>query len=118
VLVVDDEQIIANTLVQILNLSGFDANAAYSGDKAIEVARLIQPEILISDVIMSGMTGIDASIQISRIVPGCRVILFSGQAATTDLLRKAAAQGFEFEIVAKPVHPRVLLNTLRNQEPA
>lgn len=116
VLVVDDEQLIANTLALILNRSGFDASAAYSGEKAIEAAQALQPEILITDVVMFGMTGIDAAIQISNIVPGCRVILLSGQAATADLLRDASAQGFEFEIVAKPVHPQVLLDVLRNPE--
>ncbi len=118
VLVVDDEQLIANTLVLILNRSGFEAVAAYSGEKAIEAAQELQPEILITDVVMFGMTGIEAAIQISNLVPGCRVILLSGQAATADLLREAAAQGFEFEIVAKPVHPQVLLDVLRNPGPA
>ena len=114
VLVVDDEQLIADTLALILNRSGFEARAAYSGEKAIDAAQALQPEILISDVVMFGMTGIDAAIQISNMVPGCRVILLSGQAATADLLRDAADQGFEFEIVAKPVHPQVLLDVLRN----
>jgi CheY-like chemotaxis protein len=114
VLVVDDEQLIADTLALILNRSGFEARAAYSGEKAIDAAQALQPEILISDVVMFGMTGIDAAIQISNMVPGCRVILLSGQAATADLLRDAADHGFEFEIVAKPVHPQVLLDVLRN----
>lgn len=113
VLIVDDEQIIANTLVLILNRSGFTAIAAYSGEKAIEVAPDFQPNILISDVIMFGMTGIEAAIQVSKSVPGCRVILLSGQAATADLLHRAEDEGYSFEIVAKPVHPQVLLDVLR-----
>lgn len=113
VLVVDDEQIIANTLAQILNQSGFTATAAYSGEKAIEVASGLRPDILISDVAMFGMTGVDVAMAVSQAVPKCRIVLFSGQAATADLLRRAADTGCHFEILAKPVHPRTLLAVLR-----
>lgn len=115
VLVVDDEQIIANTLTQILNQSGFSATAAYSGEKAIEVASGLRPDILISDVVMLGMTGVDVAMAVSRNVPKCRVVLFSGQAATADLLRRAEDAGYHFEILAKPVHPRALLNLLQKK---
>jgi hypothetical protein len=47
------------------------------------------------------------------LLPGIKVLLFSGQAATADLLEKARANGHEFEILAKPVHPQDLLNKLR-----
>jgi CheY-like chemotaxis protein len=112
VLILDDEQIIANTLALILNRSGFEARAVYNGEAAIEAARELSPDVLISDVIMQGMTGIDAAIRISEIVPHCRVMLFSGQAATSDLLQRAQANGHRFELLVKPVHPRALLDRL------
>jgi len=115
VLVVDDEPIIADTLALILNRSGFSATAAYSGEEAAEVAPTLQPDILISDVIMFDMTGIELAIQVSRSVPACRAVLLSGQAATADLLRSADQRGYSFEIVVKPVHPRVLLDLLRRK---
>ena len=114
VLILDDEQIIANTLTLILNRSGFEARAAYSGEAAIDIARELSPDVLVSDVIMQGMTGIEAAIRISEIVPHCRVILFSGQAATSDLLERAQAEGHRFELLVKPVHPRALLEKLNN----
>jgi len=114
VLVADDEQVIANTLAIILNRSGFDARAIYSGEKAVEVAAEWQPDMLISDVIMSGITGIEAAIEVRKLLPKCKILLFSGQAATADLLEKARAQGHEFEILAKPVHPTDLLAKLRS----
>lgn len=112
VLILDDEQIIANTLALILNRSGFEARAVYTGESAIETARELSPDVLISDVIMQGMTGIEAAIRISEIVPHCRVILFSGQATTSDLLERAQASGHRFELLVKPVHPRALLDRL------
>ena len=112
VLVLDDEQMIANTLVLILNRSGFEARAVYTAEAAIRDAREIPPDVLISDVVMEGTTGIDAAIRIAEIVPKCRIILFSGQATTADLLEHAEASGHRFELLVKPVHPRALLDRL------
>ena len=113
VLVVDDERRIADTLAIILNQNGFDATAVYTGTEAVERARDTRPDLIISDVIMPDMNGIEAAIRIRQALPGCKILLFSGQAATADLLEKARAQGHEFEILAKPVHPQDLLTKLR-----
>ena len=109
VLILDDEQVIANTLSMILNRNGFEAQAVYNGVDAIEAARQIAPDVLISDVFIEGMTGIEAAIRISELAPHCKVILFSGQASTSDLLQRAEASGHAFELLVKPVHPRALL---------
>jgi CheY-like chemotaxis protein len=114
VLVVDDERVIADTLAIILNQNGFDASAVYTGTAAVTRARDTKPELIISDVIMPDMNGIEAAIRIRQILPECKILLFSGQAATADLLEKAREQGHEFEILAKPVHPQDLLAKLRN----
>ena len=113
ILVADDERVIADSLAMILNQSGFDARAVYSGEKAVELAVDFKPEMLIADVIMAGLSGIDAAIRIRALFPQVKILLFSGQAATADLLEKARAQGHEFEILSKPVHPQDLLARLR-----
>ena len=113
VLVADDERVIADTLVIILNQAGFDATAVYSGESALEVAETLKPDMLISDVIMSSLDGIQTAIKIRAMLPSCKILLFSGQAATADLLDRARSQGHEFEILAKPVHPQDLLAKLR-----
>jgi len=113
VLVVDDEQVIADTLARILDLNGYEASAVYSGTAAVESARELQPDLVISDVIMQDMNGIEAAIHIRGFLPTCKILLFSGQAATADLLENARAQGHEFEILAKPVHPADLLAKLK-----
>jgi CheY-like chemotaxis protein len=113
VLVVDDERVIADTLAMILNQSGFEARAVYSGEKAVELAASFAPDMLITDVIMADLNGIDAAIMIRALLPSIKILLFSGQAATADLLEKARAKGYEFEILAKPVHPQDLLSRLQ-----
>jgi len=77
VLVADDERVIADTLAIILNQAGFDATAVYSGEKAVEMAQILRPDMLISDVIMTDLNGIDAAIQIRAMLPDCKILLFS-----------------------------------------
>jgi len=113
VLVVDDERVIADTLATILGQNGFDAQAVYTGTAAVEHARAEKPDLIISDVIMPDMNGIEAAIAIRSFLPSCKILLFSGQAATADLLETARSQGYEFDILAKPVHPQDLLAKLR-----
>jgi CheY-like chemotaxis protein len=112
VLIADDERVIADTLCAILNGSGYRAQAAYSGEQAVEVASFLNPDILIIDMIMDGICGIEAAIQISDRDPGCRVILFSGNIAGVDLINDVKAIGRSFEVLAKPIHPLVLLDRL------
>ena len=62
---------------------------------------------------MPGMTGVELAIHFRKLHPECKVLLFSGQAATADLLAKAREQGHDFELLTKPVHPVDLLAKLR-----
>src|SRR5579871_4389483 len=95
VVIVDDEAIIADTLVQILQGEGFEAIAAYTGDSAVELALTQKADVVISDVVLPGMDGVEVGMKIRESLPACRIILFSGQAATLDLLRKAREHGHE-----------------------
>jgi DNA-binding response OmpR family regulator len=104
VLVADDERVIADTLAMILNQSGFEARAVYTGEKAVELASVFKPDMMICDVIMADLNGIDTAIRIREMLPRTKILLFS---------EKARAQGYEFEILAKPVHPQDLLSKLR-----
>jgi DNA-binding NtrC family response regulator len=114
VIVVDDEVRIAGTLVEILKGEGFEAEYATTGEAAIALAREFKPDIVLSDVIIPGVNGIEVGIRISEILPKCRIILFSGQAATLDLLKDARQRGYEFEILAKPIKPAALLSIIRS----
>jgi CheY-like chemotaxis protein len=114
ILVVDDEILIADTIVQILNRNGFIAEAAYSGAQAIECARLNCPDLVLSDVLMPQIDGVEAAIQISQLCPDARIILFSGQAATLEILSRASDRGYNFELLPKPIHPNQLIQHLRS----
>jgi DNA-binding NtrC family response regulator len=113
VLIADDERVIADTLAAILTQTGFNARAVYSGEAAVEVAEFYLPDMFISDVVMGGMTGIEAAVSLSMKLPDCKILLFSGQATTANLLKEAERHGRTFEILAKPVHPKDLIEKLR-----
>jgi len=112
VLVVDDERVIADTLGMILRNNGFAPIIAYSGKSALAIAQVIPPDLLISDVLMPGISGIELAIKLKSQAPDCRVLLFSGQAAAKDLLAQARCNGHQFNVLAKPVHPDELLTQL------
>jgi CheY-like chemotaxis protein len=68
------------------------------------------PDIIVSDVIMPESNGVQLARAIRQHCPDVRVLLFSGNAATSDLLHRASQEGDLFEVLAKPVHPLQLLN--------
>ena len=107
VFVVDDESVIAQTLAIILNQAGFTALAFDHPDKAIAACETSPPDLLITDVMMPGMTGVELAIHFRKTHPECKVLLFSGQAATADLLTDAREQGYDFDLLSKPVHPLI-----------
>jgi DNA-binding response OmpR family regulator len=113
ILVVDDEHLVADSLVEILNIYGFNASSRYGGSQAIDQATSAPFDVLISDVVMGQISGIDAAIEICKILPNCKVLLLSGNTRTTDMLKDAHERAHDFDIVAKPVHPLVIIDRLR-----
>jgi CheY-like chemotaxis protein len=110
VLVVDDERLIADTLSVILSRNGFSVLTAYSAQAALDLANLVPPELLLSDVIMGpGMDGTELAIALVESFPDCKILLFSGHASTVDLLAKTRKSGHNFSLLTKPIHPADLL---------
>ena len=114
VFVVDDETVIANTLGVILRQQGFEAHSFSLPLEALSAAREMAPDLLISDVVMPLLSGIELAIQLREVCPDCKVLLFSGQAATVSMLEAARASGHDFEVLSKPVHPADLLKKIRS----
>jgi CheY-like chemotaxis protein len=114
VLVADDEPSIADTLRMILKTHSYSAVSVYSGEAALEYASQNPPRMLISDVVMPGMNGFELAIHLKDKFPDCAVLLISGQVATAQLLEKSKLAGYDFELLAKPVHPLEILNRVKS----
>ncbi len=113
ILIVDDEPAITDLVGLILSVEGYECCAANSGEEALRRMEQWQPDLVISDVMMPpGMNGVELAKRITDYYPGCAVLLFSGNAATQDLLRIANDEGLSFPILAKPAPPRELVKTV------
>jgi len=108
VMVVDDEPLVADTLAMILTHAGYRAVRAYDARTALEMASVRAPDLLISDVAMPEMNGVELALGMVAMAPGCKVVLFSGHARSVDLIRAYDA-GHDFPLMAKPMHPTEML---------
>jgi CheY-like chemotaxis protein len=115
ILVVDDERLIADTMTEILNISGFNALCAYDGHAALKIAIEATPDFVVTDVVMPVMNGVELAISIRKALPATKILLLSGQAGIADVLESGRAQGYPFELLAKPIHPEKLISQLKKK---
>lgn len=114
ILIIDDERTIADTLDLIFSAGGYETRAAYSAEQALEIIAEWLPDLAIVDVVLPLMNGVNLAIFLTAQYPACRLLLFSGQSLTADLLAEAATKGYKFDILAKPVHPTEILERALN----
>jgi DNA-binding NtrC family response regulator len=110
ILIVDDEKQMVNTLADIVRLNGWEADGAYSGETAVEAVRQRDYSIVLMDVRMAGITGVEALKAMKAIRPGIRVILMTAYSAS-EILAEAEREG-ALRILAKPVALTGLLEVL------
>ncbi len=115
VLVVDDEELIVETMGEILEGAGFQVIGVYDGWTALEKIAHRRPDYVLSDVSMPQMNGVELAIAVTKMYPSTRIILFSGQAGISDILLEGQRRGFQFELIAKPIHPLDLIKYLKEQ---
>jgi CheY-like chemotaxis protein len=113
VMIVDDQHLIADTLAEILGNAGFDAIAAYDGFDALDKASRFDPKWVLTDVLMPRMNGVELAIAVRKNYPNSSILLFSGQAGISEILHEGHRQGYEFELIPKPIHPLKLIERLK-----
>jgi DNA-binding response OmpR family regulator len=110
VLVIDDDRTLAETLAQILRMHGFTPVALYSGEEALELAERFRPDVVLSDIRMHQLDGIETAKRIRKLHPEVRVILFTASAISFATRNLIAELGFEF--LQRPLHPEDVLKAL------
>lgn len=112
VLIADDDHIVLETVAVSLETAGFSVMAVDSGDKAIRVVRRWRPDILLSDVLMPGLNGIETARRISAEIPGCRVFLITALSWPSPDVLCYSGHELGFEVLRKPLHPGYLIDRL------
>ncbi len=116
VFVVDDDVTVSSSLAMVLQHSGYIARYFTNPLEALEQIKANPPDLLISDIAMPQLSGVDLSILVKTSFSECEILLFSGQACTADLLDEARKQGHHFTLLSKPVHPSELLREIARLE--
>lgn len=117
ILVVEDEAVVLHTLELILKQNGFEVRGARSGHEAFSIAPAFQPDVLLCDINLPDVDGINISLRIKREFPHVRVVLLSGDITSAELLEDAKRNGYTFEVLAKPTEPQQLLRVLAGGKP-
>lgn len=112
ILIVDDEPDIIEILKYNLNNEGYDVKSANDGKKAVEKAKKFIPDIILLDVMMPGMDGIEACTEIKKIssLSNTRIIFLS--ARSEDFTQIAAFDAGADDYVTKPVKPKILIKKI------
>ncbi|MGQ0720354.1 MAG: sigma-54-dependent transcriptional regulator [Candidatus Eiseniibacteriota bacterium] len=112
VLIIDDEKNIRAELSGLLTDEGYGALAAESAEAGLDLALRERPDLVLLDVMLPGMTGLDALAKIRESDGELPVILMSGQASIETAVRATKLGAFDY--LEKPLDPERLLVTVRN----
>ncbi len=110
ILVVDDEVAIREVLIEFLADHGFTAQGAEDGPKALALVSQVKPQVILLDVAMPGMNGIETLKRLRQQAPGSAVIMISGHADHEMALQALDLGAYDF--IQKPLDFKYLERTL------
>lgn len=111
VLIVDDEGNIRRMLRALLESEGYGVREAPSAEEGIAEAEREAPELILLDLMLPGMSGLDALPHFGSVAPGTPVVMMSGRATLSDAVEATRRGAFHF--FEKPLTPETVLVTLR-----
>lgn len=112
-LLVDDEMDFVDTLAERLELRGFQVQTAVDGESALKIIENDPPQVVVLDVLMPGLSGLDVLQQMKARVPHIPVILLTGRGSATE-----GTEGMQlgaYDYLMKPIN---IDNLIRKMEMA
>ncbi len=114
-MVLDDDAAVRQTWTLIFRQQEYEVIPVDSGQAAIEAARERSPDLLLADIRLPDMSGIEAAQRVLQIAPACHVLLISGDSESSEALELARAQGLTFEVLPKPISPLDLIRRIEER---
>ena len=114
ILVVDDERGIADTAAMVLESQGYCALALYNAADAIAMLCKTEIALILSDVNMPEVDGIDLALKAQQLCPQTRILLMSGYETSETIGQRKGCEGCVFQIMAKPFDARQLLDRIKS----
>jgi two-component system chemotaxis response regulator CheY len=111
VMIVDDSLFMRNHLEKLLSDHGYETVSAEDGEQAVKVYRTTRPDVVLMDITMPKMNGMDALVEIRQLDPRSRVIMLT--ALDQQLVAARAVHMGARDFLVKPVLPTKLLLTLQ-----
>ena len=109
-LLVDDEKTMVKYLSKQLLKKGFDIDVAYSGKEALEHVSAKEFDVVLLDVLMPGMDGIETLRKIKNMTPTTEVIMLTGHASVEAGIEGMKAGAFNY--IMKPFDPNELVSEI------
>ena len=114
ILVVDDYADTADAISMVLALDGFDAQVAYRGNAAVDAVACWQPQVVLLDICMPDMSGLEVAVRLREIESTSETVLIAHSALATEAdLARAKGSGFD-AFCAKPTDAMKLGPLLRH----
>ncbi|MBC8214657.1 MAG: sigma-54-dependent Fis family transcriptional regulator [Candidatus Marinimicrobia bacterium] len=112
ILIIDDERNIRSTLTAILEDEGYEVQSCESGEKGLETLEVFSANMVLLDVRMSGMDGIETLQKIKETHPNLDVIMISGNSDISTAVE--AIQYGAYDFIEKPLSMAKILTSARN----
>ena len=110
ILLVDDEEEFVKTLAERLQLRGFEVQVAFDGERALHLVESQPPQLVVLDLIMPGIGGLDVLKQIKALNREIPVILLTGHGSTSEGIDGMQLGAFDY--LMKPINIEVLIKKM------
>jgi DNA-binding NtrC family response regulator len=112
ILAIDDDSIIRTLLTNILTKAGYEVVTAADGESGLELAISTNPDLVVTDFQMPGISGLDVVTELQRTQPGLPVILLTAHGDVALTIKSIQLGAYDF--IEKPIQMQELLDVIRN----
>lgn len=111
VLLVDDEEEFVKALAERLKMRDLQSDLVYDGEQALDFVEKKEPDVMVLDLRMPGIDGIEVLKQVKKAYPGIQVIILTGHGTEKDEERARSLGAFDY--LEKPVNIETLVDRMK-----